>query len=346
MAGRGGVALRRALLVAAVAGSTLLFWLVLHRVSALWLDVALRPEVRQALQQSLDDQKRLRELDPARRDAYRRQFDETQRLIHRLDVIRMSRERMLRRFEALLVALFALVATLVALSVWLRGQRARALERRQYLDRVADMQQNARRHAHEIKGPLTAARLELDRARDAAPHDVAGALDSATRELERLAQLTREQASFAAIAAPVLRPVSLRKTLDEFCATFGDAWPNVALRVNGEDTVVCADSDLLRQVLVNLCTNAAMAVDSSGTVTFTISARTLDVTDTGSGIPDSLRARVFDPYVTTRRSGEGMGLGLAISRKIMLDHGGDLQLVVTSSAGTTFRLTFGDDACN
>ena len=47
---------------------------------------------------------------------------------------------------------------------------------------------------------------------------------------------------------------------------------------------------------------------------------------------------MFDPYVTTRKIGEGMGLGLAISRKIMFDHGGDLLLVSSSLQGTTFRL--------
>ena len=50
--------------------------------------------------------------------------------------------------------------------------------------------------------------------------------------------------------------------------------------------------------------------------------------------------RLFEPYATTRQVGEGMGLGLAISKKILLDHGGDLELLASSGAGTTFRLTF------
>jgi C4-dicarboxylate-specific signal transduction histidine kinase len=65
----------------------------------------------------------------------------------------------------------------------------------------------------------------------------------------------------------------------------------------------------------------------------------LDATDTGGGIPASIRPRIFDPYITTRRIGEGMGLGLAISRKILLDHGGELALAATSASGTTFRIT-------
>jgi two-component system C4-dicarboxylate transport sensor histidine kinase DctB len=105
---------------------------------------------------------------------------------------------------------------------------------------------------------------------------------------------------------------------------------------------------MFRQVLVNLCSNSARAGASS--VRFLIvrtSARVmLEVRDNGSGIAESLRARVFDPYVTTRRIGEGMGLGLSISRKVMLDHGGDLVLGTTSPSGTTFRVMFGAEACN
>ena len=342
----------RTALAFAVAGTTLLFWLVLHQVSGLWLDVALRPEVRDALQRSMEDQKRLRVLDAAHRDEYRRRFEVTNKLLRRLDVIRMNREQMLQRFELALVAIFALIAAVAAASVWSRARRAQAYERHQYLDRITALQDNARRHAHETKGPLTAARLELDRARDAwrRGEDIGAALDSAGDELERLSRATRQQASFAAIGKPVLRKISLGAFLEEFCTTFADAWPNVTLHDDGGDANVCADTDMLRQVLVNLCTNSALAIDGNGAVTFSIIRRVrevaLDVTDTGSGIPEALRARVFDPYVTTRRMGEGTGLGLSISRKVMLDHGGDLQLVATSNAGTTFRLIFGDTECS
>ena len=65
----------------------------------------------------------------------------------------------------------------------------------------------------------------------------------------------------------------------------------------------------------------------------------LDVRDNGIGVPTSVRPQIFDPYVTTRGIGEGMGLGLAIARKILLDHSGDLVLAHTSEEGTTFRIT-------
>jgi C4-dicarboxylate-specific signal transduction histidine kinase len=335
-----------------VAAATALFWFFLHQISSVWLDVALRPEVRAALEQSLEDQKSLRRLDPARRGEYRKRFDETQKLLNRIEVIRMNREAMLRRFELALILVFALAAIAAAVVLWLRYRAAQAQERSDYLERVTSLQETARRHAHEIKGPLTAARLELERYADlvragATDEERARAEESVSEELERLARYTREFSSFAGVGKPALRRESLGQMIEEFCATFTNAWPGLALRDGGLDAIVCVDRDMFRQVLVNLCSNSAGA--GAKTVTFSIvksgTRVSLDVRDDGGGVPEPLRARIFDPYVTTRKIGEGMGLGLSISRKVMIDHGGDLQLAGTGAAGTTFRVVFGEDAC-
>ena len=340
------------LMLVTVAAMTAVFWIVLHRISSVWLDVALRPEVRDALTRSMEDQKKLRRLDPERSADYRRRFEETQTLLNRIEVIRMNREAMLRRFELALIAVFAATAILAAVIVWIRYRRARERARREYAERVGALQESARRHAHEIKGPLTAARLELERFADLARGGANGeellhAQSSVTEELERLAKFTREFSSFAGLAKPVLRKESLGQLVEEFCATFAGAWKGMELYDAGSDAVVCADRDMIRQVLVNLCTNSAKA--GATKVTFAIyrgGKVTLDVRDDGGGIPDALRRRVFDPYVTTRKIGEGMGLGLSISRKVMLDHGGDLALADTSEKGTAFRLVFGSEPCN
>jgi len=63
------------------------------------------------------------------------------------------------------------------------------------------------------------------------------------------------------------------------------------------------------------------------------------VADDGPGIEEEVRSRLFEPYTTTRSIGDGMGLGLAISKKIMLDHGGDLELEDSSPEGTAFRVS-------
>lgn len=342
-----------AVLLTAVLAATALFWALLHQISSVWLDVALHPQVRQALERSLEDQKKLRALDPEQRVRYRSQFDETRTLLNRIEVLRMNRENMLRRFELALVAMFAIAALLAAVTLWMRYRRAQERERVEYRDRVTSLQETARRHAHEIKGPLTAARLELERfadlARSGAPEsELARAHESVAEELDRLARFTRAFSSFGGLGQPILRRESLGQMIEELCSTFANAWPSLELKDGGGDAIVCVDRDMLRQVLVNLCSNSARAGATS--VAFAVvknGARPmLDVRDDGGGIPPSLRTRVFDPYVTTRRIGDGMGLGLSISRKLMLDHGGDLVLLETSEKGTVFRLLFGVMECN
>jgi two-component system nitrogen regulation sensor histidine kinase NtrY len=165
-------------------------------------------------------------------------------------------------------------------------------------------------------------------------------------EIQRLDGLVQRFASFAKLPAPDLRPHDLRQLVDEFVTTFADAWPGLGLARSLPETEcpVCVDRAMLRQVLVNLCDNSARAlVGRRGTVTLSLPApgsapwQVLEVKDDGPGIAAELLTRVFEPYVSTAPSGEGMGLGLAISRKILLDHGGDLELL-PSAAGATFRL--------
>lgn len=233
---------------------------------------------------------------------------------------------------------------------------ARDRRRLQALENLSAWQEAARRHAHEMRTPLTAARLELERLHQVAGQlgaeqgEVSGLAASLGQELERLAVFTRSFTSFARLPHPRPQRQDLREVAGEFVATFAQAWPNLDLRLaageeGGRAVPVDVDREMLRQVLVNLCDNSSHAAgERRGRVTLALAAGpegvALEVADDGPGIAPEVRRRVFEPYATTRKVGEGMGLGLAISKKIMLDHGGDLELVATSAAGTTFRLWF------
>jgi two-component system nitrogen regulation sensor histidine kinase NtrY len=235
---------------------------------------------------------------------------------------------------------------------------ARTRKRLAYLKNLSGWQEAARRHAHEMRTPLTAARLELARlerlleGEELAPARLVAV--SVGEELERLGRFTQQFTSFARLPRPRLQVHDLGAVVEEFVATFAAAWPNLALRFERPAGALPAvlDRDMLRQVLVNLCDNSSLAVrtmeegleERRGTVTLKAGdaprGAFLEVADDGPGIAPEIRSRVFEPYATTRRVGEGMGLGLAIAKKILLDHGGDLELVASSGAGTTFRLTF------
>ncbi len=353
-----------------LAAATVL-WLFERQISAVWFGLGLRPEVLAVLERSLDDQKELARLDPEGRAAYRRRFEETRELLQHLRILEHNRPGLLRRSGMVLLALVggllviggsAHLVRMAAVREETARLRARDRRRLAELQNLSGWQETARRHAHEMKTPLTAARLELARLQQLAggeappPSDeVRQVAGSVVEELDRLGRFAQELTGFARLQRPRRERHDLHRVVADFAGTFAAAWPNLELRLEprpaaGADAfTVEVDREMLRRALVNLCDNSALALPPAGlperprgTVVFRLEGLVddvaLDVTDDGPGIPEEVRPRVFEPYVTTRPPGEGMGLGLAIAKKILLDHGGDLELRTTSPEGTTFRL--------
>ncbi|CAM2067387.1 HAMP domain-containing histidine kinase [Sulfidibacter corallicola] len=223
------------------------------------------------------------------------------------------------------------------------------------LENLSSWQEAARRHAHEIRTPLTAARMELNQLRrlirDRAP-DLTVAYteieESVQEELDRLKEFTQEFTSFARLGQPKPEPVDMDHMLARFATFFEDAWEHLTLDFEQPERptpTLELDREMVRRVLMNLCNNAALAMaDRPGLIRF--AARTegsqvvVSIRDDGPGIDPKVRPHLFKPYTTTRAIGEGMGLGLSICKKIMLDHGGDLLLAHTGSDGTEFHLIF------
>ena len=113
----------------------------------------------------------------------------------------------------------------------------------------------------------------------------------------------------------------------------------------GQSIVVEGHKGQLQQVLLNLLINSMQAMPEGGEITLRLGSglrgqapcAVLDVVDTGSGIPDAIRGRIFDSFLTGRP--DGTGLGLAIAKRVLQGHSGDIELVETSPAGTTLRIT-------
>jgi two-component system, NtrC family, nitrogen regulation sensor histidine kinase NtrY len=387
-------------LVAGVVAAALIA-LSMRHVTALWWRMGIHPDVLSALELSLEDQRRLADVDPVDEEAYRARFEALQQLRNRLQVIEHSQEALLARYRWLFRGLLLTMAGTAGGALWwrqrrddarlarLRGalaalaageravetgirdrdaigrvaamvaelSRAVALERRRMesLRNLEAWQEAARRHAHEMRTPLAAARLGIDRlSRYAAMTPAPGgdALEQIAHalrgELERLAGFARSMTAFARLPQPRRCRLELDAFAAEVVETFTGAWAGVRLaRVAARAPVpVDADPALLRQAVVNLIDNAARAPRSGGRTGGVVSLRAgsangsacLDLVDDGSGVPEEVRARLFQPYITTRPPGEGMGLGLSLARKVLLDHGGDLELVATGASGTTMRL--------
>ena len=112
---------------------------------------------------------------------------------------------------------------------------------------------------------------------------------------------------------------------------------------------IYADGDQLLRAMINIGRNAVQALDGQPdaavalTATRSASDVAIDISDNGPGLPDAVRGKLFEPFSRQGRS-DGTGLGLAIARELVRGHGGDVALVKSDAAGTTFRITLPNKA--
>ena len=239
-----------------------------------------------------------------------------------------------------LSALVALALGFVAFR-WARGEEQRRTAatlaaKGEAVSRMAAMV------AHEIRNPLGTIRgaAELVRARASATLSAPDveALGDILGEVERLRRLTEDFLDLAGRRpfAPV--PVDVSEIAEEAARALGRTYPTVPVEIALPSLRVNADPARLRQVLANLCVNAAQAGATRIEVTGRANGSTaeIDVRDDGPGIDPGMRDRLFDPFATGRK--DGTGLGLAICRRIVEAHGGRIEAVPGEPRGTTFRM--------
>jgi signal transduction histidine kinase len=146
---------------------------------------------------------------------------------------------------------------------------------------------------------------------------------------------------FAAGRAPLLAPVDVADLLAEALSV---APPPDGVRViqGGEpDTVITADRDQIRQALLNLITNAYDSMPGGGVLTVSAAREQgsvhITVADTGIGMNSETRDSIFTPFFTDKP--RGIGLGLAVTKRVIDAHGGTITVDSTPSVGTSFTLT-------
>jgi len=209
--------------------------------------------------------------------------------------------------------------------------------------RFAAIGEAAARLSHEIKNPLMLMGGFANQVRRHLPADGADAekLGIIESEAKRLETLLNEVRDFTRPAPPQIEPHDLNETARESLAIMADAMTSRGITVVTELSAgleaVPYDAARIKQVLLNLLKNAAEAMEGGGTATLTTSVvrdkARLTVADTGGGIPEAVRERLFDPFCTTKES--GTGLGLAVCQRIVEDHRGDIRFT-TAPTGTTF----------
>jgi nitrogen fixation/metabolism regulation signal transduction histidine kinase len=216
--------------------------------------------------------------------------------------------------------------------------------------RTAAWAEVARRLAHEIKNPLTPIQLSAERLAfklaDRLDDDGREMLERSTRtivnQVEAMKNLVNAFRDYARLPAPQMGAVDLNALIHEVLNLYESAAGRLRLELVSDLPPVQGDATQLRQVIHNLLQNAQDALNGEEEGEIQVITRRehdralLLFRDNGPGFPAELLARAFEPYFTTKS--RGTGLGLAMVKKIVDEHGGDIRLTNRDGSGAEVRI--------
>ena len=206
--------------------------------------------------------------------------------------------------------------------------------------------------AHEVNNPLASisslAQMLAKRARDAEERET---LETILGEIGRISSILRELTEFARAPEPRRAPADLNRVVEASLrlAAVDRRLKRLRLETDLDEDLppVMVDADQMQQVFLNLLLNAGDATPEGGRVRVASRAHAgaveVEVSDTGTGIPDEVRLRVFDPFFTTKPPGQGTGLGLSVCYGIVSAHGGTIDVESDPGSGTTVRILIPHD---
>ncbi len=230
------------------------------------------------------------------------------------------------------------------------SEKVRLQEKLLEKERLAAIGTTAAKFAHEIGNPLNSLYMgvqllerHLSKRRDGLDERVLSLIRNLRREISRLGELLQEFRSLSRRQELRLRPTSVAEVVAEVLTAEAPHYEACGIaveqKVDPHLPAIVADRGKLKQVLLNLFKNAAEAMPGGGKLTVrgygSQGEVRIEVRDTGVGIPEG--ADVFALFTTTKP--QGLGLGLAIARQIVIAHGGTITYESSPGQGTTFTLT-------
>ncbi len=222
-------------------------------------------------------------------------------------------------------------------------EKEKELERLKSLaeDRAMQLAELSAGIAHELRNPMSviAGYAKLLSKRIDSSNKLT--VDAILNEIQGMDRIISELLAFTKPADINKMPVNINKLVEETAGTVVSGNNLIKVTINADSAVtINADELLLRQALTNLFHNALEAMPEGGALEINLrrkpDAAEIIVRDTGHGIPENLRQKIFLPFFTTKE--KGTGLGLALVQKIIVSHGGSVVVESAGDRGTAFRI--------
>jgi two-component system, NtrC family, sensor kinase len=229
-------------------------------------------------------------------------------------------------------------------------QRIRLEEQMVQTEKLTSLGLLAAGVAHEVNTPLAVISNYIQMLAKQLPsgdprHQL---IDKVVKQTFRASEIVNNLLNFSRTGAAEFTEVNLNTVVEETLSLvahpFRTAHVQVTRNMQQELPPMLGSNNKLQQVFLNLFMNARDAMPSGGMVEIRTASHNgsveIEITDTGSGIPNEDLHRIFDPFFTTKSSGHGTGLGLSVSYGIIKEHAGKIDVRSTQGKGTSFRLEF------
>ena len=204
--------------------------------------------------------------------------------------------------------------------------------------------------AHQLNNPLnnisTSCQIAMDDFDTGEPDFIKQMLKNIEQETYRARDVVQGLLEFSRVKEFARRPANLRDVVNRSVKLVKSQVPSaIEMSVDiPEDLLLPMDVQRMQEVLLNMIINASQAIRGEGNITISAhiheasSKAVIEITDTGIGVEDEIKDRLFDPFYTTKEEGHGTGLGLSIAYGIIRKHDGEITVESSPGKGATFRI--------
>jgi two-component system NtrC family sensor kinase len=217
-------------------------------------------------------------------------------------------------------------------------------------EKLAAMGRLTSQIAHELNNPIYGIMNTLELLKTEIPPESKRRriLELSLSEIQRLSEMLRNMLSFSKPEEEARRPIGLNELLEGILLMMErqmrESNIRVVLDLDHQIPEVVASTNQMRQVMLNMFKNAKEAMPHGGILTVRTAKEdqkvSVHIQDTGVGIPEEIRNKIFEAFFTTKQKVKGVGLGLSVCYGIIKDHGGEIRVESEEGKGTTFIISF------